>query len=109
MKNYRNGRRKEMPLESYTWTHGEAKLNDAQIEAVVEWAKQVRAKICFSTTTSVINILNFLISLILNKKLLIIGFVWPEPKSSAAGSRMMQLIEVFQSQDYDITFASRLC
>ena len=37
---------------------------------------------------------------------LIIGFVWPEPKSSAAGSRMMQLIETFQSQDYHITFAS---
>jgi glycosyltransferase involved in cell wall biosynthesis len=39
-------------------------------------------------------------------KVLIIGFVWPEPKSSAAGSRMMQLIEVFQSANYDITFAS---
>jgi glycosyltransferase involved in cell wall biosynthesis len=38
--------------------------------------------------------------------LLIIGFVWPEPKSSAAGSRMLQLIEQFQNQDYDITFAS---
>ncbi|WP_281847173.1 glycosyltransferase [Olleya namhaensis] len=42
----------------------------------------------------------------MNQKLLIIGFVWPEPKSSAAGSRMMQLIEVFQSANYDITFAS---
>ncbi|GAA4900773.1 glycosyltransferase family 4 protein [Flaviramulus aquimarinus] len=42
----------------------------------------------------------------MNKKLLIIGFVWPEPKSSAAGSRMMQLIEVFQSENYQITFAS---
>ncbi|MFD1163517.1 glycosyltransferase family 4 protein [Hwangdonia seohaensis] len=41
-----------------------------------------------------------------NKTLLIIGFVWPEPKSSAAGSRMMQLIAVFQSQNYHITFAS---
>ena len=38
--------------------------------------------------------------------LLIIGFVWPEPNSSAAGSRMMQLIETFQSQNYTITFAS---
>ena len=37
---------------------------------------------------------------------LIIGFVWPEPKSSAAGSRMMQLINVFQSHNYNITFAS---
>jgi hypothetical protein len=42
----------------------------------------------------------------LKKKLLIIGFVWPEPKSSAAGSRMMQLISFFQSQEYQITFAS---
>ncbi len=39
-------------------------------------------------------------------KLLIIGFVWPEPKSSAAGSRMIQLIEAFQSNNYQITFAS---
>ncbi|WP_428743361.1 glycosyltransferase [Tenacibaculum sp.] len=42
----------------------------------------------------------------MSKRLLIIGFVWPEPTSSAAGSRMMQLIEVFQSNDYSITFAS---
>ncbi|WP_142783539.1 glycosyltransferase family 4 protein [Changchengzhania lutea] len=42
----------------------------------------------------------------MTKTLLIIGFVWPEPKSSAAGSRMMQLIAVFQSQNYKITFAS---
>lgn len=42
----------------------------------------------------------------MSPKLLIIGFVWPEPKSSAAGCRMMQLIEVFQSGNYDITFAS---
>jgi hypothetical protein len=33
-------------------------------------------------------------------------FVWPEPKSSAAGSRMLQLIDQFQAQHYDITFAS---
>lgn len=38
------------------------------------------------------------------KSLLIIGFVWPEPQSSAAGSRMMQLIDLFKSGDYDITF-----
>lgn len=41
-----------------------------------------------------------------SKRLLIIGFVWPEPKSSAAGSRMMQLIDLFQKQGYGITFAS---
>lgn len=41
-----------------------------------------------------------------SKTLLIIGFVWPEPKSSAAGSRMMQLIQLFQTNSYTITFAS---
>lgn len=40
------------------------------------------------------------------EKLLIIGFVWPEPKSSAAGSRMMQLIAFFLNRDFQITFAS---
>ncbi len=35
---------KEMPLKSYTWTHGEANLTDAQIESVVNWAKMVRFK-----------------------------------------------------------------
>jgi len=35
---------KEMPLPSYTWTHGEAKLTDSQIEIIVTWAKQVRSK-----------------------------------------------------------------
>ena len=42
----------------------------------------------------------------MKKNLLIIGFVWPEPKSSAAGSRMMQLIEAFQTHNYQITFAT---
>ena len=40
------------------------------------------------------------------QSLLIIGFVWPEPNSSAAGGRMMQLISLFQAQGYAITFAS---
>lgn len=35
---------KEMPLNSYTWTHSEAKLTDDQIKAVVDWAKMVRLK-----------------------------------------------------------------
>ena len=39
-------------------------------------------------------------------KLLIIGYVWPEPASSAAGARMMQLIEFFQKKNYHITFAT---
>lgn len=38
--------------------------------------------------------------------LLIIGLVWPEPNSSAAGSRMMQLIQLFLNQNYKIVFAS---
>ncbi|MBN8566059.1 MAG: glycosyltransferase family 4 protein [Flavobacteriales bacterium] len=41
-----------------------------------------------------------------NKQILIIGFVWPEPKSSAAGSRMMQLISFFKENGAKITFAS---
>lgn len=39
-------------------------------------------------------------------KTLIIGKVWPEPDSSAAGSRMMQLIEAFMREGWDITFAT---
>ncbi|WP_224745885.1 glycosyltransferase [Neiella litorisoli] len=38
--------------------------------------------------------------------LLIIGYVWPEPNSSAAGSRMMQLISSFLARGYRINFAS---
>ncbi|WP_282160735.1 glycosyltransferase [Ulvibacterium marinum] len=40
------------------------------------------------------------------KKLLIIGFTWPEPATTAAGSRMLQLIRFFLGQDYHITFGS---
>ena len=40
-----------------------------------------------------------------NKEVLIIGTVWPEPNSSAAGTRMMQLIEFFKSKEAHITFA----
>lgn len=34
----------DMPLPSYTWTHTDAKLTDAQIKSVIDWAKQVRIK-----------------------------------------------------------------
>jgi glycosyltransferase involved in cell wall biosynthesis len=37
-------------------------------------------------------------------QLVIIGSVWPEPQSTAAGSRMLQLISLFQEQGYDVTF-----
>lgn len=40
------------------------------------------------------------------KQLLVIGYVWPEPNSSAAGSRMLQLLAAFQQADYQITYAS---
>lgn len=39
------------------------------------------------------------------KKLLIIGQVWPEPTSSAAGTRMIQLIDCFRRAEFEITFA----
>jgi glycosyltransferase involved in cell wall biosynthesis len=41
----------------------------------------------------------------MQQKILIIGFVWPEPNSSGAGTRMMQLINLFQEQNWKITFA----
>ncbi len=41
-----------------------------------------------------------------SKSLLIVGFVWPEPKSSAAGSRMIQLIDMFLANDYQVAFVS---
>ncbi|WP_127020362.1 glycosyltransferase [Flagellimonas beolgyonensis] len=40
------------------------------------------------------------------KKLFVIGFVWPEPSTTAAGSRMQQLLETFKTFGYQITFAS---
>ena len=39
------------------------------------------------------------------QNILVIGFVWPEPNSSAAGGRMMQLIDCFLLQNSKITFA----
>ncbi len=42
---------------------------------------------------------------ITQKKIVIIGSVWPEPNSSAAGWRMMELIYFFQFKNYQITFA----
>ena len=40
------------------------------------------------------------------KSLLVIGYVWPQPNSSAAGTRMLQLLEFFLERDYRITFAT---
>ncbi|OIQ28305.1 MAG: cytochrome C [Bacteroidetes bacterium MedPE-SWsnd-G2] len=35
---------REMPLNSYTWTHSDAKYTDEQIESMVKWAESVRFK-----------------------------------------------------------------
>ncbi|MCH2223141.1 MAG: glycosyltransferase family 4 protein [Crocinitomicaceae bacterium] len=40
------------------------------------------------------------------ENILIVGKVWPEPNSSAAGMRMMQLIEFFIGRGNDVTFVS---
>lgn len=45
-----------------------------------------------------------MISLI--QKLLIIGHVWPEPNSSAAGGRMIQLIKLFLKNNIEVIFCS---
>lgn len=39
-------------------------------------------------------------------KILVIGYVWPEPKSSAAGGRMLDLLLLFIRQNWKVTFAS---
>ncbi len=42
----------------------------------------------------------------MHKKLLVIGYVWPEPTSSAAGWRMLQLLDLFLKRGYEICFSS---
>ncbi|WP_256737609.1 glycosyltransferase [Pseudomonas sp. dw_358] len=37
---------------------------------------------------------------------LVVGYVWPEPRSSAAGGHMMQLLGSFLSAGWQVTFAS---
>ena len=39
-------------------------------------------------------------------KVLVIGYVWPEPRSSAASGHVMQILETFLRQGWDITFSS---
>ncbi|OLF53590.1 glycosyltransferase [Pseudomonas chlororaphis] len=39
-------------------------------------------------------------------KVLVIGYVWPEPRSSAASGHLMQILQVFLRQGWDVTFAS---
>ncbi|ARP40329.1 glycosyltransferase family 4 protein [Vibrio syngnathi] len=40
------------------------------------------------------------------KKVLAIGYVWPEPNSSAAGSHMMSLLRLFKRQGWSVEFAT---
>ena len=40
------------------------------------------------------------------KKVLVIGYVWPEPVSSAAGSHIMSILRLFKQQGWQLEFAS---
>ena len=40
------------------------------------------------------------------KKILVIGYVWPEPNSSAAGSHMMSILRLFRQQNWQVEFAT---
>ncbi|MBB1331899.1 glycosyltransferase [Pseudoalteromonas sp. SG43-7] len=40
------------------------------------------------------------------KKVLVIGYVWPEPNSSAAGTHMMSLLKAFKNENWAVEFAS---
>lgn len=40
------------------------------------------------------------------RKALILGYVWPEPNSSAAGTRMLELVQVLLQMQYEVVFAS---
>lgn len=43
------------------------------------------------------------------KRVFIIGLVWPEPTSSAAGTRIIQLIQYFLASNHQVIFASAAC
>lgn len=42
----------------------------------------------------------------MNNTVLVIGYVWPEPGSSAAGSHMLSLLRMFRAQDCRVVFSS---
>jgi glycosyltransferase involved in cell wall biosynthesis len=42
----------------------------------------------------------------ISRRVLVIGYVWPEPRSSAAGSRIVQLLQCFRGWGWQVTFAS---
>ncbi|GAB3038250.1 glycosyltransferase [Bowmanella dokdonensis] len=41
-----------------------------------------------------------------DKQALFIGYVWPEPNSSAAGTRMLQLLQLFQRAGWNVVYGS---
>jgi len=42
----------------------------------------------------------------MSKKVLVIGYVWPEPNSSAAGVYMMSILRAFKEQGWQVEFAT---
>lgn len=40
------------------------------------------------------------------KKILVIGYVWPEPNSSASGSHMMSILRLYKKQNWQIEFST---
>jgi histidinol phosphatase-like enzyme len=48
---------------------------------------------------------SFIGDYMIENSVLIIGTVWPEPNSTAAGNRILQIIEQFQLQNWDVIFA----
>lgn len=40
------------------------------------------------------------------RQILVLGYVWPEPNSSAAGGHMLSLLKMFLAQGWAVTFAS---
>lgn len=40
------------------------------------------------------------------EKVLIVGYVWPEPDTTAAGQRMLQLLELFLANNFEVHFAT---
>ena len=40
------------------------------------------------------------------KKILVIGYVWPEPNSSAAGRHMMSIMRLFKQQGWQVEFST---
>lgn len=40
------------------------------------------------------------------KKILVIGYVWPEPNSSAAGSHMISILRLYKQQNWEVEFAT---